>query len=128
MARGQAIAAGVVELDTDLPKQIDAAITIDVTGTIDDGLQRQMLQLGAQTLHADAVHGSMRLVTRLDQIEAIAALPQVVFVQPKQQALTSRVVAPVDNRHVATGLEMGRARARTRLDLECLRRRRPERD
>ncbi len=50
MARGQAIAAGVGSLETDLPRESDARVTVDVTADVSDGLLDQVQGMGATVL------------------------------------------------------------------------------
>src|SRR6185436_6120088 len=46
---------------------------------------------------ASATYSSLRLKAYLDQLETIAALPQVTFVQSKVEALTSRAAGTIAN-------------------------------
>ena len=89
MSRGQAAAQGVATLETDVPYTPDNRVVLDVSGTIDAGLLASLRDLGAeiQTTTAEFV----RVAVELDTVEAIAALQKVSFVQPKQEAVTSRI-------------------------------------
>src|SRR6185503_4567309 len=59
---------------------------------------------GAQILSSVASANNVRISVDIDRIEAIAALPDVAFVQPKQDAMTSQLDRPVDDRSPAKGL------------------------
>src|SRR5207253_5103718 len=62
---------------------------IDVKANVGDPLLRRLQGLGVTILDANAAYGSLRLEANLDQIELIAAFPEVIFVSPKQLAMTS---------------------------------------
>ena len=89
MSRGQAAAQGVPALETDVPYTADDRAVLDVSGTIDDELLASLRALGAeiQSTSSDIA----RVAVDLDAVEAIAALDKVTFVQPKQEAVTSRI-------------------------------------
>jgi hypothetical protein len=94
MTRGQPIALGVRALATDLPYQSDRRVSIDVSADVNAALLAELRSLGVEVVYSDQVQGSLRLLARVDELERIAALPQVVFVQPQQRASTAGISAP----------------------------------
>ena len=86
MERGQPIAAGVLVTATDLPYAADGHVVADVTARVTDELLAGLATLGIEVLSSDAEGGTMRVHLDIDQVEALAALPDVSFVQPQQQA------------------------------------------
>ncbi|MBY0279813.1 thrombospondin type 3 repeat-containing protein [Candidatus Binatia bacterium] len=90
MGRGEAIAQGVRTLETDVVEEDDGRVEIDVTADVDPSLLAQLEALGAEVVHAVAMQRSIRLRVELEDVEAIAALPGVAFVQPKQDAVNGR--------------------------------------
>jgi Subtilase family/FG-GAP-like repeat len=95
IARGEAIAQGVPTLQINLPDVNDRGAVIDVRAVVSQPLLDELVRLGAELLDVSARYENIRLRVPLAQIEAIASLPQVVFVQPKQEAKTSRISAPL---------------------------------
>jgi hypothetical protein len=90
MFQGQAIAAGVTELETDVQYELDGRLTLDVRAEVSDALLAQLAAFGVEVIHASESYGSIRLRANLLQVLRIAELPEVIFVQPKQEAITSR--------------------------------------
>ena len=95
MARGEAIAQGVGTLEINLPDSDVRGTVIDVRAPVSQALLDQFVRLGARILDANATHQNIRMRIDVSQVEAIAALPQVSYVQSKQEAMTSRVDAPI---------------------------------
>ena len=128
MRRGEPIAAGVQALDSGLayaPVRVtdEPRLVVDVTADVTDALLRQLQALGAQVIDATAATAGqrgLRLSVTTEQIEPVASLPGVIFVQPKQEAMTSRQTGPVgppsriDDRSTRT------ARVATRFDPDAL--------
>src|SRR3954463_9677182 len=86
MERGQPIAIGVDVAVTDLPYAIDGHVVVDVKARVSDGLVARLTALGMEVLSSDVESGMLRVHLDIDQVEALAALPDVSFVQPKQGA------------------------------------------
>jgi hypothetical protein len=95
MTRGEAIAQGVARLAVNLPDLNAFGAVVDVRAQVSQALLDEMVALGAQLIDVSARYDNIRMRINLGQIEAIAALPQVRFIQPKQEAMTSRVDRPV---------------------------------
>jgi hypothetical protein len=86
MELGQPIAAGVLVAETDLPYAADGHVVVDVKARVTDGLIARLTALGIEVLSSDPDGGMLRVHINIDQVEALAALPDVSFVQPKQEA------------------------------------------
>ncbi|MGA9770894.1 MAG: HYR domain-containing protein [Blastocatellia bacterium] len=90
--RGQAIANGVPTLETRVDIDADSRTIVDIS--VNDAVLAQKLtcvklqQVGAEII--SAVGGSIRARVPMENLEIIAALPEVRFVSPRQDAKTSR--------------------------------------
>ena len=99
MDRGEAIANGVRTLETDLPVSPSGKTVVDITANLSDGLLLQLRESGADVIDVVPERDSVRAAVSLENIEAIAALADVRFIQPKQDATTSgRTENVVDDR------------------------------
>jgi hypothetical protein len=85
MARGEPIAAGVTQLEIDLHNGNGNRLVVDVKANVGDLLLRRLQGLGVTILDANAAYGSLRLEANLDQVELIAAFPEVIFVSQAAQ-------------------------------------------
>jgi hypothetical protein len=94
IARGQAVAPGVPTLDTGLSTDLSSNIEVDIAANVDDALLSQLQSLGATIQSSHPAYRTLRATTPLAQVELIAGLPQVIFVQPKQESTTHRLLAP----------------------------------
>src|SRR5262245_36391071 len=89
MDRGESIADGIRSLDTDVPVTDEGKAVVDITAAVSDGLLEQLRGNGADII---SVHeGSVRASVPIESLEAIAALTDVKFVQPKQDSMTSGI-------------------------------------
>src|SRR5262245_21022429 len=98
MRRGEMIAEGVRTLQTDLPYDDQGKPILDLKAKVSDALLNQLKAYGAEIVNSVPEHDSLRIQVDIDEIEAIAALPDVMFVQQKQGAITSRVVKTAQSR------------------------------
>ena len=105
IARGEAIAQGVPILQINLPDVNNLGAVIDVRAQVSQPLLDELVRLGAELLDVSARYENIRLRVPLGQIEAIAALPQVVFVQPKQEAITSRMNGSLRSAHATAAAD-----------------------
>ncbi len=94
MAQGEAIAAGIQTLDVDLPDVNAQGAVLDVRVDVSQPVLDQFVALGAAILEVNEEYNHVRVRIDLSQVEALAVIPQVSFVQPKQEAITSRVDVP----------------------------------
>jgi hypothetical protein len=125
MRRGEPIAAGVQTLDIDLAYVAGRAsdeprVVVDVAAEVTGALLQQVQALGAQVVAATIGQSGLRLAVTMEQIEPIASLAEVVFVQPKQDAMTSRQGAPAGPSSRVDDRATRKARASTRSDPAAL--------
>ena len=73
-----------------------ATSIVDVKANVTTELMAQLGGLTGELVKTSP--GDLRLHVDLDQIEAIAARPDVLFVQPRAAAFTSRAGAPRSGR------------------------------
>jgi hypothetical protein len=103
----------VQSLQTDLPADAAGRVTVDITALVTPELQADVAGRGGAVVSAIAGTSSMRATLNLAQVLAIAARPDVVWIQPRQIAFTSRRADAVSS----TGFELpspGRALALAR--------------
>jgi hypothetical protein len=105
MARNEAIAQGVQTLEVYLPDVTRDGVAVDVRAEVSQALLDQMVRLGAQIMDVSARYENIRLRIDISQVEALAALPQVRHVMPKQEAMTQRVDMPAGRRAAAFGMD-----------------------
>ncbi|HSE33230.1 MAG TPA: S8 family serine peptidase [Pyrinomonadaceae bacterium] len=91
MDRGEVIADGIRRLDTDVQYSYDGRTIVDITANVTDNLLAQLSQNGAEILETVADRNSVRAAVPVENLEAIAALPDVKFMQPRQDAMTSGI-------------------------------------
>lgn len=91
MRSGAQIAEGVQALETDIPYNDDGKAVLDLKATVSDSLLNQLrTTYGADIVNSIPALNSVRIQVDIDQIEAIAALPDVTYIQPKQEGMTSQ--------------------------------------
>ena len=90
MHRGEQIAEGVDTLLLGLPRTADGEVIVDISADIDEAFLRKLRQAGATVLIAHAVHHSVRAQVALDALDTIADFPEVRFIQPMQEAITTQ--------------------------------------
>ena len=87
MARREAIASGVQTLDVSVPMTADGRVMLDVRADVSDVLLGQLRGLGAEITETWPQYRAIGLNIALDQVEAIAALAGVSFVNPKPERI-----------------------------------------
>jgi hypothetical protein len=87
MASGRPIAPGILYLETDVPYSPDGRAVVDVKAEVSPGLLARVESLGGEVLASN--HQSLRAQIDVSALEALAAQPDVVFVQPRQDAMTT---------------------------------------
>lgn len=85
--QGQAITANVSSLQTDVEVDNQGKTTVDISATVTNALVEALQGQGADIISAR--NGSIRANVPLANLEAIAALNEVRFVQPKQESMTA---------------------------------------
>jgi hypothetical protein len=89
MDRGEVIADGIRRLDTDIQYTYDGRPVVDITANVTDNLLAELSDKGAEILETVAERNSVRAAVPVENLEAIAALADVKFIQPRQDATTS---------------------------------------
>ncbi|MDT5293971.1 MAG: hypothetical protein QOJ76_851, partial [Acidobacteriota bacterium] len=108
MQRGERIADGVDSLQVKVPLTERGDVMIDITANVDKHLLAKLKAAGATILGSYPEYNSVRVAVSLDAVDAIADFPEVIYVQPKQEAMTSQEIAPpvvdqtVDPEHLRT--------------------------
>src|SRR5215510_2248533 len=91
MRRGAMIAEGVRTLETNISYNAQGKATFDLKAMVSDALLNQLKAYGADVVSYVPEYNSLRIRAGMDEIEAITSLPAVIYVQSKQEAMTSRV-------------------------------------
>ncbi|MGH9704819.1 MAG: hypothetical protein ACRD4K_15700, partial [Candidatus Acidiferrales bacterium] len=120
MMRGEAAAPGVPSLYTGVDLDDNNHIAVDITANVTDRLLNQLKSAGALILFSSVNFRSIRAILPPDQIENIAASPDVTFISPKMGSLTSRNERGSRNnasllRRARPGFELRAARIRKAL-------------
>jgi hypothetical protein len=98
--RGEVIADSVSTLQTDVVVDNEGKTTIDIAVTDTNAVVAALQAQGAEILSARS--NSIRAVVALNSLESIAAMSEVKFVQPKQEATTASETTPmVDDKQAA---------------------------
>ena len=90
MRRGTSVATGVQTLTVDVGADDAGLVDIDITAIIDRQLLAELAGMKIEVSSVFPQYHTLRAVASLDQLEAIAALSQVRFIQPKQEAMYSQ--------------------------------------
>ncbi len=106
MRSGVAIAAGITRLATDVPYANDGHAIVDVTAKPSSDITATLAAVGAEIVSSSDDRTSIRIHIPIERIETLAAHPDVLFIQPRQEAKTSGTV-----RRGATSTFNQRARA-----------------
>ena len=120
IARGQAVAASVQALNIALPYTSDGRVEIDVRANVSADLLARLSALGAEVVETDATYRSVQIRVDLNQVEAIAALSDVLFVLPKQKGITSAWSGTVPVSSIDRGREIRRRTLQKRLERAAL--------
>jgi hypothetical protein len=98
MRTGQSIAAGVQTLEVGVTIDRDGRTVVDISAVINDQLLAQLKKSRADVLVSMPQYNSLRALAPLDQLETIAELPEVRFIQPKQEAVNrqKKPLSPVE--------------------------------
>src|SRR6266850_1825548 len=87
MESGQPIANGIWALETDLPYAADGHLVVDVQ-TRPGGVAARLAAAGIEVESASADGSALRAHINIDQVETLAADPDIVFIQARQGAMT----------------------------------------
>jgi Carboxypeptidase regulatory-like domain/Subtilase family/Domain of unknown function (DUF4214) len=90
MHRGESIAPGVDKLDVNVGADAAGMVTVDISADIDDALLASLKSMGIEYSSVFPRYHALRASASLDQLEAIASLSQVRFIQPQQLFTTNQ--------------------------------------
>ncbi len=89
MLAGQPAAAGIPTLNTGVDVDNANNLIVDITANVSDQLLKQLNTAGALVWYSNARFHSIRAVVPSNQIETIASWPDILFIGPKTESLTS---------------------------------------
>jgi hypothetical protein len=115
MLAGQAAAPGVDSLYTGVELDENNNIVVDIVAHVTGELFHELQAAGAQVLYKNVALRSVRAIIPPQQVERIAASPDVIFISPKQGFMTRRM----ENRSAPAGGFQRRA-ARVRQQLQSV--------
>jgi hypothetical protein len=92
MQRGEMIAEGVQTLATDLTYAGPDKVRLDLKANVTEALLNQLKAYGANIVGSVPNDNTVRIEVLLEKVDAIAELPDVMFIGREQEAMTSRVV------------------------------------
>ncbi|MEP6904010.1 MAG: hypothetical protein ABJA66_19965, partial [Actinomycetota bacterium] len=96
MYLGDQIAAGIPTLEVEVGLESDGRVVVDITTVVDDELLNAIKENGGEILLVSETYRSVRARLSIERLEAIASLPQVRFIQPKQEyKLSQRIQRPI---------------------------------
>src|SRR5438552_5216266 len=90
METGVAIADGVWAVETDLPYAGDGHLIVDVRARAGSNLASRLPGAGIEVVSVSGDGGSVRAHLDIEQVEPLAADPDVIFIQPQQAAMVSQ--------------------------------------
>jgi subtilase family protein len=120
MLAGQPAAPGVASLYTGVDLDRNNNIVVDIVANVTDELLERLSAIGAQVLYTNRDLRSIRAIVPPEDIEYLAASPDVIFIWPKQGSLTRGHLAtafnsPLGSWTVAPGFKQRAARIRKQL-------------
>ena len=87
METGQPVANGIWTVETDLSYADDGHLVVDVRARAGSNLASRLPAAGIEVEFASTDGSNIRAHMEVDQLEALAADPDVLFIQPMQQAI-----------------------------------------
>ncbi len=119
MMRGQQAAPGVTSLYTGIDLDQNNRIVVDIIADVTDTLLQQLESSGALVMAAHKDYRAIRALIPADQIESIAASPDVQFIGRKAESMVSKVTPPLraaTKGSLAPGFEARAARVRKQIE------------
>jgi len=98
-AQGQAIANGVTDLQTGVKVDAEGYVAVDISAKVTPGLMQRLKLINAEIIASFPEYRSVTARIPLSEVESLATLPDVNFIQPKLEAQTStpRLTGIVDS-------------------------------
>src|SRR5262249_9691872 len=84
------VANGVQTVATDVPYAPDGHVIVDVKALLTPGLFAGLAASGVEVISSNSQGGMLRAHISIEQVEALASLPEVTFAQPRQDAIVQR--------------------------------------
>jgi hypothetical protein len=100
--RGDRIRSSVPSLQANVDVDTAGKTVVDITGAVDDSLVSKIIAAGGAVTHSYPRYNMLRAAVPLDQLETIAALPQVRFITGKQEGQVWQATESVGARPVRT--------------------------
>jgi hypothetical protein len=91
MHRGEAITALVPTMDVNVGADATGMVTVDICAIVTPKLLARIKNIGADIISSAPEYHTLRANVSLDKLEAIASLPEVRFISPKQESTTNRI-------------------------------------
>ncbi|MBZ5704478.1 MAG: S8 family serine peptidase [Acidobacteriia bacterium] len=88
MLQGLPAAIGVQYLRTGLELDNQNNIFVDIKAHVTDNLLKQLNAAGVRVIRSNAAYRTIRAFVPPSSVETIASLPDVIFIQPRQEAMT----------------------------------------
>jgi uncharacterized repeat protein (TIGR01451 family) len=92
MERNEPIAPGVEKLDVDVPLDPAGLTVVDITVNGSEKLITKIKEGGGIVVLDNSKMRLVRAKVKLEQLEVLAALTEVVFIQPEQKAISSGAI------------------------------------
>jgi subtilase family protein len=80
----------VPSLETGVDVDADGNVLVDITADVTDSFVAQLKEHGALIYGSYPAYRSVRALVPAARLESIATLPNVIFIAPKQEAITAR--------------------------------------
>lgn len=91
MQKGEAISTLAPTLSVDIETTDEGLVTVDIAAVVDKKLLSKLREMGVKVISSSVQYHTVRAEVSLNQLEGIANLPQVKFIQPKRHATTNRL-------------------------------------
>ena len=94
MERGESVAKGVSELETGLKSDERGFIDVEISANVTAALLERLKTIEAEIIAEFPEYHSITARVPIQEIESLAAMREVVFIQPKLEAMTNRLDSP----------------------------------
>jgi|SRR5882672_6946669 len=118
MLQGLPAAPNVPSLETGVDVDDQGNVLVDITADVTDGFLAQLKEIGAIVYSSYPAGRSIRALVPATRLENIADWPAVVFIRPKQEAMTAEYSSPTARNIVSlrAGFALRSARVRDHLE------------
>jgi hypothetical protein len=97
MARGEELAPGLATLEISIPLNEEGRPIIDITARVSKKLIAKLEAAGVKIIASYPAYNSIRAEADLEILDTIAGFPEVIYIQPKQEAMTSQAISLQDD-------------------------------